>query len=56
MTEHAANGIYDGAAVTIWERGSPATVIWNNDKSGGGHRGRKGLNFPNDLQHFPISP
>ena len=37
ITEHAANGIYDGAAITVWERGSPAAVIW---QSGGQHRGR----------------
>lgn len=37
MTEHAANGIYDGAAITLWERGSSAAVIW---KSGAKHRGR----------------
>ena len=36
MTEHAANGIYDGAAITLWERGSSAAVIW---KSGAKHRG-----------------
>ena len=37
MTEHAANGIYDGAAITLWERGSSAAVIWN---SGAKHRGK----------------
>jgi len=36
VTEHAANGIYDGAAITLWERGSSAAVIW---KSGAKHRG-----------------
>jgi len=36
ITEHAANGIYDGAAITVWERGSAAAVIW---QSGGQHRG-----------------
>ena len=36
MTEHAANGVYDGAAITTWERGSSAAVIWKAD---GKHRG-----------------
>ena len=38
MTEHAANGVYDGAAVTTWERGSSAAVIWKAD---GKHRGEQ---------------
>ena len=50
-TEHAANGLFDDAAVTVWERGSTPEVIW---KSKGKHRGmailsstyiRTGCNF-----------
>ena len=36
--DHAADGLFDDAAVTRWRRGGTATVIW---KSGARHRGRK---------------
>ena len=36
VTEHAANGLYDDAAVTVWERGSSAYVVWT---TGSKHRG-----------------
>ena len=42
MTEHAANGVYDGAAVTTWERGSSAAVIWKAD---GKHRGNQNARY-----------
>ena len=38
VTEHAANGIYDGAAITVWERGTAVEVMW---ESAGQHRGRR---------------
>ena len=34
--EHADDGLFDNAAVTKWERGKAAEVLW---KSGAGHRG-----------------
>ena len=34
--EHAADGLFDNAAVTKWERGKAAEVLW---KSGAGHKG-----------------
>jgi len=34
--EHAADGLFDNAAVTKWERGKAAEVLW---KSGAKHRG-----------------
>ena len=34
--EHAADGLFDNAAVTEWERGKAAEVLW---KSGAKHRG-----------------
>ena len=36
MTDHAINGIYDGAANTVWARGSSAAVIWT---TGSKHKG-----------------
>ena len=36
MTEHAINGIYVGAANTVWARGSSAAVIWT---TGSKHKG-----------------
>ena len=35
-TDHAAAGLFDDAAVTVWYRGSTAEVIW---KTGAKHRG-----------------
>ena len=35
--EHAADGLFDNAAVTRWRRGKTAEVYW---KSGAKHRGR----------------
>ena len=48
ITEHAANGIYDGAAITVWERGTVVEVMW---ESGGQHRGNLNLNV---IWHFFI--
>ena len=36
--EHAADGLFDDAAVTTWNRGSTAEVIW---ASGANHRGMR---------------
>ena len=36
--EHAAEGLFDAAAVTTWNRGGTAEVIW---ASGANHRGTK---------------
>ena len=34
--DHYKDGLFDGAAKTIWHRGQPAEVLW---ASGMGHRG-----------------
>ena len=36
--DHAAEGLFDGAAVTTWNRGSTAEVIWVADAN---HRGTR---------------
>ena len=38
--EHAEDGLFDNAAVTKWERGKAAEVLW---KSGAKHRGMYAL-------------
>ena len=48
VTQHAANGVYDGAAVTTWKRGSPAAVIWKAD---GKHRGGQVVQMLNSFHN-----
>lgn len=36
--EHAADGFFDDAAITTWNRGGTAEVIW---ASGANHRGMR---------------
>ena len=39
-TDHADQGLFDEAAVTVWTRGENAEVIWNSKAR---HRGKRNV-------------
>ena len=50
--EHAADGLFNNAAITTWNRGTQAEVIW---ASGANHRGMKAP-IGEMLYHFCVGP
>ena len=45
-TDHADQGLFDEAAVTIWTRGENAEVIWNSKAR---HRGKSNMNTEDEI-------